>query len=179
MRMRRGWIWLGGLLSLALLAGIAGPYLVEALEAPAVKAAEAPADTAAKPETETTAAVATEEEEKPYKIIDGKVDWATYNGFRRFNSECHVCHGPDGAGSSFAPALVESLKTLTYEDFIETVVNGRTRVVAGTPSVMPAFGTNPNVMPYLDDMYAYLKARSDGVLGRGRPPHVPKKKLEF
>ncbi len=34
---------------------------------------------------------------------------------------------------------------------------------------MPAFGTNPNVMCYLDDIYAYLKARSDGVVGRGRP----------
>ena len=34
---------------------------------------------------------------------------------------------------------------------------------------MPAFGTDPNVMCYLDDIYAYLKARSDGVVPRGRP----------
>ena len=34
---------------------------------------------------------------------------------------------------------------------------------------MPGFGTDPNVMCYLDDIYAYLKARSDGVLARGRP----------
>jgi hypothetical protein len=32
---------------------------------------------------------------------------------------------------------------------------------------MPAFGTNPNVMCYLDDIYAYLRARSDGVIGAG------------
>jgi hypothetical protein len=38
---------------------------------------------------------------------------------------------------------------------------------------MPAFGTNPNVMCYLDDIYAYLRARSDGVIGRGRPAHEP------
>jgi hypothetical protein len=27
-------------------------------------------------------------------------------------------------------------------------------------------------MLYLDDIYAYLKARSDGVLGRGRPKRL-------
>ncbi len=44
---------------------------------------------------------------------DGTVDWYTYSGFRRYHSECHVCHGPDGMGSSFAPGLAESLKKLT------------------------------------------------------------------
>jgi hypothetical protein len=39
--------------------------------------------------------------------------------------------------------------------------------------VMSALGTNPNVMCYLDDIYAYLKARSDGAIGRGRPEHKP------
>jgi hypothetical protein len=38
---------------------------------------------------------------------------------------------------------------------------------------MPEFWTNPNVMCYLDDIYAYLRARSDGVIGRGRPAHEP------
>ena len=42
---------------------------------------------------------------------DGNVDWYTYSGFRRYHSECHVCHGPDGEGSSYAPALANSLKT--------------------------------------------------------------------
>jgi hypothetical protein len=27
---------------------------------------------------------------------DGRVDWSTYSGFRRYHSDCHVCHGPDG-----------------------------------------------------------------------------------
>ena len=36
---------------------------------------------------------------------DGTVDWYTYSGFRRYHSECHVCHGPDGMGSTYAPAL--------------------------------------------------------------------------
>jgi hypothetical protein len=43
---------------------------------------------------------------------------------------------------------------------------------------MPAFGTNPNVMCYIDDIYAYLKARSDGVVGRGRPAKHAEKSAE-
>jgi hypothetical protein len=34
---------------------------------------------------------------------------------------------------------------------------------------MPAFGTNPNVMCYLDDIYTYLKARGADAVPRGRP----------
>lgn len=111
------------------------------------------------------------EEDKPYKVeADGTVDWPTFSGFRRYNSVCHTCHGPDGAGSSFGPALVESLKRLNYEQFTEIVVNGKSEVNTATQKKMPAFGLDPNVMCYLDDIYAYLKARSDGVVGRGRPP---------
>ena len=41
--------------------------------------------------------------------------------------------------------------------------------------LMPAFGLNPNVMCFLNDIYAYLKARSDGAIPRGRPAkHAPK-----
>jgi hypothetical protein len=48
---------------------------------------------------------------------DGTVDWSTYSGFRRYHSDCHVCHGPDGEGSSYAPALSNYLKTKNYSDF--------------------------------------------------------------
>jgi hypothetical protein len=37
-------------------------------------------------------------------------------------------------------------------------------------SVMPAFGTNLNVMCYVDDIYVYLRARAQGDLPRARPP---------
>jgi methanol metabolism-related c-type cytochrome len=117
---------------------------------------------------EETAAAA--DEEKPYEIAeDGTTDWATFSGFRRYNSVCHTCHGPDGVGSTFAPALTESLKRLSYEQFAEIVVNGKQEVNTAVQKKMPAFGTDPNVMCYLDDIYTYLKARSDGALGRGRP----------
>jgi len=116
-----------------------------------------------------TPASAQEDEETPYQIRNGKVDWYTFSGFRRYHSECHVCHGPDGLGSSFAPALLESLKTLSRDDYMEIVVNGRENVSTSVQNKMPGFGLNPNVMCFIDDIYAYLKARSDGVLGRGRP----------
>jgi methanol metabolism-related c-type cytochrome len=105
---------------------------------------------------------------------DGTVDWYTYSGFRRYHSDCHVCHGPEGMGSTYAPALIDSFKVLSYEQIATVIASGRQKVDASQNSVMPAFGTNPNVMCYLDDIYAYLKARSDGALGRGRPgAHEP------
>ena len=106
---------------------------------------------------------------KPYSVVDGKVDKATYNGYRRYHASCHVCHGPDGLGSSYAPNLVESLKVLSYDQFTEVVINGRQNLTAGQEKVMPAFGSVEDVAIYIDDLYAYLKARSDGVIGRGRP----------
>ena len=101
---------------------------------------------------------------------DGTVDWNTYSGFRRYHAECHVCHGPDGLGSSYAPALTDSVASMGYYDFYDVVVNGQQDVGhGGGQNVMPAFGTNPNVMCYLDDIYVYLRARAQGDLPRGRP----------
>jgi methanol metabolism-related c-type cytochrome len=100
---------------------------------------------------------------------DGTVDWYTYSGFRRYHSECHVCHGPDGAGSTYAPAIYESMKRLDYPAFAEVVAQGRQNVGPSKQSVMPALGTNKNVMCYLDDIYVYLRARSDDAVPRGRP----------
>jgi methanol metabolism-related c-type cytochrome len=100
---------------------------------------------------------------------DGTVDWFTYSGYRRYHSECHVCHGPDGLGSSYAPNLVESVKRLTYAEFLEVVASGRVAVAGGKQNVMPAFGTNLNVMCYVDDIYIYLRARAQVDLPRGRP----------
>ncbi len=56
---------------------------------------------------------------------DGTVDWNTFSGFRRYHSACIVCHGPDGEGSSYAPALANSLKTIGYADFFGIVVGGK------------------------------------------------------
>jgi methanol metabolism-related c-type cytochrome len=96
---------------------------------------------------------------------DGTVDWHTFSGFRRYHAECHVCHGPDGLGSTYAPDLTRSLRRLDYGDFLQVVAGGR----QVGDSVMPAFGTNRNVMCYIDDIYVYLRARSEGAVERGRP----------
>jgi hypothetical protein len=70
------------------------------------------------------------------------------------------------------------LKTLNRDQFRQIVVNGganngRANLPSTNVFVMPGFGTNPNVMCFLDDIYAYLKGRSDGAIGRGRPEHEP------
>jgi methanol metabolism-related c-type cytochrome len=105
-----------------------------------------------------------------YKVqSDGTVDWYTYSGYRRYHSECHVCHGPDGEGSTYAPGLSKSLLTLSYPDFTNVVVNGRKNVNTAQESVMPAFGTNRNVMCYLDDIFIYLRARANDAVLRARP----------
>lgn len=100
---------------------------------------------------------------KLYLVVDGKVDARTYNGFRRYHASCNHCHGPDGMGSAFGPALAQSLPDL--ETFRRVVREGSS---TGN-SVMKGFAEDPNILPYIDDIYAYLQARADGVLGRGRP----------
>lgn len=108
-----------------------------------------------------------------YNIVkDGdavkQVDWYTYSGWRRYHAECHVCHGPNAGGSTFAPALADSLKTMTYAKFMQVVAGGQMRNIGGTPSVMPALGDNKNVMCYIDDIYVYIKARATGDMPAGR-----------
>ena len=106
-----------------------------------------------------------------YKVgEDGVVDWYAYSGFRRYHSDCHVCHGPNGEGSSYAPALADSLKTLSYVDFNNIVTNGRKNVDAANDKVMPSFADNVNVMCFLDDIYVYLRARANNAIPGGRPP---------
>lgn len=104
-----------------------------------------------------------------YNIEGDKVDWFVHSGFRRYHSECHVCHGPEGKGSTYAPNLVDSLKTMDYATFARIVASGQQNVRFQGNSVMPALGDNKNVMCYLDDMYIYLKALSDGAFPGGRP----------
>jgi mono/diheme cytochrome c family protein len=100
---------------------------------------------------------------KFYTVIDGKVDARTYDGFRRYHAGCNHCHGPDGVGSMFAPSLVGRLPDI--EAFRRAVLDGQT----GSGSVMKGFADDPNFAPYVDEIYAYLQARTDGALGRGRP----------
>jgi mono/diheme cytochrome c family protein len=109
---------------------------------------------------------------KPYVVKDGHVDMNTYKGYLYYGDQCMRCHGPDGAGSSYAPNLTQSLKVMSKEDVENTIINGRKHVDQSNDKVMPAFGTNQDVVENIDNIYAYLLARSDGALGRGHPEHM-------
>ena len=100
---------------------------------------------------------------------DGSLDWYTYVGFTRYSAECLRCHGPDGMGSTYAPALIDSMKRLSYSDFYAIVAGGKKDVSASQELVMPAEGANKNVMCFVDSIYSYLRARGDDAVGRGRP----------
>jgi mono/diheme cytochrome c family protein len=100
------------------------------------------------------------DDEKPYQVIDGKIDENTMQGWRSFRGgTCGMCHGGAGQGGA-GPNLTLSLaEKIDKAKFIETVSNGR----SGT--LMRPFKKNNRVMKNIDHIYAYLKARSDGVLG--------------
>ena len=110
--------------------------------------------------------------DKPYSLdAEGRIDWYTFSGYRRYHAVCHTCHGPAGLGGSFAPSLLDAInkKGLTYERYFEVMVNGIKNIDTTTQSGMPSFAIDLNVMCFVDDIYAYLIARADGVLKRTRP----------
>lgn len=112
------------------------------------------------------------ENDPVYVVENGRVNQQVFNGYRRYGDSCHRCHGPDGAGSSYAPSLTDSLKRLSYEDFVNVIINGRVNVNGNQNNVMPAFGTTEDVVLNMSDIYGYLKARSDDKLPRGRPKRI-------
>jgi len=65
-------------------------------------------------------------------------------------------------GSTFGPELVEWLKNKDYATFLDIVTKGQTRA-------MPALRDNKNVMCFIEDIYAYLRARSQGAVNEFRP----------
>lgn len=98
-----------------------------------------------------------------YTVEDGyKVDSETMKGFRTWRAAaCDRCHGANQEGL-VGPSLVNSLKTLTKEEFITTVKNGRLE------KGMQSFGNSPVVMDNINQLYAYLKGRSDGAITRAK-----------
>lgn len=135
-------------------------------------------------------------EAKPYRVVDGKVDRSTFLGWRAFHSGCHACHGVDATGTDIAPNLVERIRQLSARDFsIKVLTSYRLVFPSGEVTgddqtalrekfldevlrrergelLMPAWETDAAMRPYLLDLYAYLRARGDGVLGPGRPQQI-------
>jgi mono/diheme cytochrome c family protein len=111
---------------------------------------------------------ATAQAQEPlYTVVDGyKVDANTMKGFRTWRAAaCDRCHGANQEGM-VGPSLVNSLKVLTKEEFKITVTNGRLE------KGMQSFGTSPQVMENLDNLYAYLKGRSDGAITRAKVEEI-------
>ena len=108
----------------------------------------------AKPEAASTAL---------YQVQDGnKVDAKTLAGWKTWRAlACERCHGAEQEGL-VGPPLVESMKTLSKEDFHTVLQNGRPE------KGMPPFNTSPMVNDNWEGLYAYLKGRSDGKIAPGR-----------
>lgn len=106
-------------------------------------------------------------QDAPYKVVDGyKVDANTMKGFRAWRAAaCDRCHGANQEGL-VGPSLVNSLKTLSKPDFIKTVRDGR------LDKGMQSFGNSPTVMDNIDQLYAYLKGRSDGAITRAKVEEI-------
>jgi mono/diheme cytochrome c family protein len=100
---------------------------------------------------------------KPYTVVDGyKVDPNTLLGFRTWRSAaCDRCHGANQEGL-VGPSLVNSLKTLSKDEFVQVVTKGRPN------TQMVSFAGNAEVMKNLDQLYGYLKGRSDGAITKAR-----------
>jgi len=98
-----------------------------------------------------------------YKVEDGtKVDPDTFEGFRAWRAAaCDRCHGANQEGL-VGPSLVERMKTLTKEEFVTVVRDGRLE------KGMQSFGNSKIVMENIDHLYAYLKGRSDGAITQAK-----------
>lgn len=98
-----------------------------------------------------------------YTVVDGyKVDPDTLTGFRTWRAAaCDRCHGANQEGL-VGPSLIESLKNISKEEFIAVTRDGRLE------KGMQSFGNDPRVMDNIDQLYAYLKGRSDGAIKRAR-----------
>jgi mono/diheme cytochrome c family protein len=97
-----------------------------------------------------------------YQVQDGtKVDPKTLMGWKTWRAlACERCHGAQQEGL-VGPSLVESLKTLSKEDFHTLMMNGRPE------KGMPNFNTSQMVTTNWEGLYAYLKGRSDGKIQPG------------
>jgi hypothetical protein len=97
-----------------------------------------------------------------YTVKDGnQVDPKTLAGWKTWRAmACERCHGASQEGL-VGPALVNSLKVLTKDQFHTTVTQGRLE------KGMPNFGGVQLVQDNWENLYAYLKGRSDGNIAAG------------
>lgn len=122
---------------------------------PAEPAAPAPVEPASPPPAEPPAAAPTADAGTAMPaggdVVKG---WKTWR-----SAACERCHGPAQEGM-VGPSLIESLKKLSKDEVRKTVLEGR--IALGMPG-------HPYLADKFDDLYAYLKGRSDGSIPNVRP----------
>src|SRR5579862_8294129 len=103
-----------------------------------------------------------------YTVKGGnQVDPKTLMGWKTWRAmACERCHGASQEGL-VGPALVNSLKVLTKDQFHTTITQGRLQ------KGMPPFGSVKLVNDTWEDLYAYLKGRSNGDIMAGHLYPIP------
>ena len=117
---------------------------------------------------------------RPYRVECAseelcRVDLATYIGWRVFQAQCATCHAADARGSSFAPDLALRMGAMTQRDFFAALDRG----YFGSASTMPPRGRDPNVAPYYDELWSFLRARVNGDLPAGHVARSAEEGTEF
>ena len=97
-----------------------------------------------------------------YRVVDGNhVDPSTMKGWRTWRAmACERCHGANQEGL-VGPSLVADLKTMSKDEFKKCILEGR------VDKGMPNFGGVKSVVDNIDNLYAFLKGRSDGAIPTG------------
>jgi hypothetical protein len=117
--------------------------------------------------TATTAAADAPLRDEYHQAPRDTVSQAVYNGWKQFNLNCARCHGEDALGTTIAPHLIVSLKPTgpinTKELFMQVVCAGRPE------KGMPAWCALGLEMDKINDIYEYVKGRSDAKISPGRP----------
>lgn len=113
-------------------------------------------------------------------------------GWRVFQDKCAACHGTDATGlPGGGPNLLIRLRGMGHRRFVELVLQrydwglppdqARRKSAAQDALVndivvdpqgaatMPAWAGEPVVVAHINDVFAYLAARSEGTLATGRP----------
>ena len=92
----------------------------------------------------------------------GQTSGDVMNGWKQYEANCSRCHGQDALGSAIAPDLRQSVKgTVNQAVFLQVVKDGRAE------KGMPPFAEL--LAQQIQDIYAFIVARSTGKLGPGRP----------
>jgi hypothetical protein len=133
-------------------------------ESSSTAAAPPPSDTTAVPsQTEASTPLRDAYHTAPLDTVSQEV----YSGWKQFNLNCARCHGEDVQGTTIAPHLIVSLRPdgpiNTKELFVQTVCAGR------PAKGMPAWCALGLDMEKINQIYAYVKGRSDSKIHPGRP----------